>query len=227
MASKHPQARYNKHMNTSVSFFDTLKPLAGRALEQALNRVLALDPDTQAAISKLDQRRIHLALEAPAIALEISVDGNQLRVGPVQDGEADLGIRSTISGALSQLPFFRSGNGAPVGKVRINGDAELARQLQNLAKNFDPDWDKPFADAFGAIIGPQIAKALREAFRQGASIAKKFSKDGVDYLTEESRDVVGGAEQAAFNEDVDDLRDRAERVLARFERLKQSQEPNA
>ena len=214
-------------MNTSVSFFDSLKPLAGRALEQALNRVLALDPDTQAAISKLDQRRIQLALEAPAIALEISVDGNQLRVGPVQDGEADLGIRSTISGAFSQLPFFRSGNAAPVGKVRINGDAELARQLQSLAKNFDPDWDKPFVEVFGVVIGTQIAKVLREAFKQGTGIAKKFGKDGVDYLTEESRDVVGSAEQAAFNEDVDDLRDRTERVLARFEKLKQTQEPNA
>ncbi|HNV85189.1 MAG TPA: SCP2 sterol-binding domain-containing protein [Arenimonas sp.] len=214
-------------MNTSVSFFDSLKPLAGRALEQALNRVLALDPDTQAAISKLDQRRIQLALEAPAIALEISVDGNQLRVGPVQDGEADLGIRSTISGALSQLPFFRSSSAAPVGKVRINGDAELARQLQSLAKNFDPDWDKPFVEVFGVVIGTQIAKVLREAFKQGAGIAKKFGKDGVDYLTEESRDVVSSAEQAAFNEDVDDLRDRAERVLARFEKLKQTQEPNA
>ena len=203
-----------------------LKPLAGSALEQALNRVLALDPDTQAAISKLDGRRIQLALEAPAIALEISVEANKLRVGPVQDAEADLGIRSTISGALSQLPFFRSSNAAPVGKVRINGDAELARQLQSLAKNFDPDWDKPFAEAFGVVIGPQIAKALREAFKQGSGIAKKFTKDGVEFLTEESRDVVSGAEQAAFNEDVDDLRDRAERILARFEKLKQSQEPN-
>ena len=214
-------------MNSSVSFFESLKPLAGRALEQALNRVLALDPDTQAAIAKLDQRRIQLALEAPAIALEISVDGDQLRVGPVQDGEADLGIRSTISGALSQLPFFRSSNAAPVGKVRINGDAELARQLQNLAKNFDPDWDKPFAEVFGAVIGPQISKALREAFKQGVVVARKFGQDSVEFLTEESRDVVSAAEQAAFNEDVDDLRDRAERILARFEKLKQAREPDA
>ena len=95
-----------------------LKPLAGSALEQALNRVLALDPDTQAAISKLDGRRIQLALEAPAIALEISVEANKLRVGPVQDAEADLGIRSTISGALSQLPFFRSSSAAPTAPAR-------------------------------------------------------------------------------------------------------------
>ncbi|MBW8367723.1 MAG: hypothetical protein K0M70_07695, partial [Arenimonas sp.] len=30
----------------AASPFDALKPLAGRALEQALNRLVALDPDT-------------------------------------------------------------------------------------------------------------------------------------------------------------------------------------
>ena len=41
----------------------------------------------------------------------------------------------------------------------------------------------------------------------------------VDYLTEESRDLVGKAELSAFHDDVDDLRDRAERLAARYARL--------
>lgn len=206
-------------MNTSVSFFEMLKPLAGNALEQALNRVLALDPDTQAAIAKLDQRRIQLALEAPAIALEISVEGNTLRVGPVQEAEADLGIRSTISGALSQLPFFRSGNAAPVGKMRINGDAELARTVQKLGQGFDPDWDKPFADALGPIFGPQVARTMREAFRGATRVAGNIARDAAEFVTEESRDVVAKAELEAFHDDVDALRDQAERLIARVARL--------
>jgi ubiquinone biosynthesis protein UbiJ len=36
---------------------------AGRALEAALNRALALDPDTRAALGPLDGRRIQLAVE--------------------------------------------------------------------------------------------------------------------------------------------------------------------
>jgi ubiquinone biosynthesis protein UbiJ len=106
-----------------------------------------------------------------------------------------------------------------VGKVRINGDAELARTLQHLAQRFDPDWEKPFADLLGPIIGPQVARVLREAFQAGAGFARGFSRDAADYLTEESRDVVGRAELAAFHDDVDDLRDRAERLAARFARL--------
>jgi ubiquinone biosynthesis protein UbiJ len=202
----------------AASPFDALKPLAGRVLEQALNRLVALDPDTAAALMRLGGRRIGLALEAPPVALDITVDGGRLKVGPPTQ-EPDLGIRATLSGVLSQLPFLRRDDAPPVGKVRINGDADLARTLQQLAKRFDPDWEKPFADVFGPVLGPQIGRGLREALKAGAGFAKGFSRDAVDYLTEESRDLVGKAELAAFHDDVDQLRDRAERLAARLARL--------
>lgn len=202
----------------AASPFDALKPLAGRALERALNRIVALDPDTVAALDRLGGRRIGLALEAPPIALDISVDRGRLSVGPPRD-EPDLGIRATISGVLSQLPFLRAPGAPPVGKVRLNGDAELARTLQQLARRFDPDWDQPFADVLGPLIGPQVARVLREGLKAGAGFAGNVSRDTVEYLTEESRDLVGKAELAAFNDDVDDLRDRAERLAARVARL--------
>ena len=202
----------------SASPFDALKPLAGRALEQALNRLVALDPDTAQALQRLGGRRIGLALEAPPVALDITVTDGHLKVGPPTD-EPDLGIRATISGVLSQLPFLRTPGAPPVGKVRINGDAELARTVQHLAQRFDPDWDKPFADLLGPIIGPQVARVLREAFKAGTGFAQGFTRDTADYLTEESRDVIGKAELSAFHDDVDDLRDRAERLAARFARL--------
>lgn len=202
----------------AASPFEAFKPLAGRALEQGLNRLVALDPDTGAALRQLDGRRIGLALEAPPLALDIHVSDGRLRVGPPTT-EPDLGIRATISGVLSQLPFLRASGAPPVGKVRINGDAELARRLQHLARRFDPDWDKPFADILGPVIGPQVARGLREALAAGAGIARNLSRDAAEYVTEESRDVVGKAELAAFHDDVDELRDRAERLAARFSRL--------
>lgn len=202
----------------TASPFDALKPLAGRALELALNRLVALDPDTGAALAKLEGRRIGLALEAPPVALELAVVQGRLTVGPPQD-EPDLGVRATISGVLSQLPFLRPPGAPPVGKVRINGDAELARQLQRLAERFDPDWDKPFADLLGPVFGPQAARVLREALRTGAGVARGLSRDAVDYLVEERRDIVGKAELEAFHDDVDALRDRVERLAARLARL--------
>lgn len=197
----------------------SLKPLAGRALQSALNHLLALDPDTGAALARLDGQRIALTLEAPPLALEVRVDQGALRVGPVSEAEPDLGIRATLSGVLSQLPFLRRPGAVPAGKVRLNGDAELARTLQTLASQFDPDWQKPFADVFGPVLGPQVGNVVREALQSGLRAAKTLGRDAVEYLTEETRDLVGKAEQAAFHDDVDALRDDVERLQARIGRM--------
>jgi ubiquinone biosynthesis protein UbiJ len=204
------------------SAFDALKPLAGRALETALNRILALDPDTQSALQALDGRRVQLALDAPPLALQLTVSGGRFVVGPVPRDvadEPDLAVHSTLVGLLSQLPFLKSeaaqASTAKVGKLRIAGDAELARQLQKLADGFDPDWAKPFADVFGDVIGVQIANALRGALRFGRDSADTFARNSAEFLTEESRDVPARAELDAFHDDVDALRDRVERLAAK------------
>ncbi|MFB5207477.1 hypothetical protein ABGA94_16900, partial [Stenotrophomonas sp. 3diitr2024] len=46
-------------------------------------------------------------------------------------------------------------------RVRVAGDAELARRLQQLAKGFDPDWQQPFVSVFGEVLGVQVANTLR------------------------------------------------------------------
>lgn len=199
---------------------DSLKPLAGRALEASLNRALALDPDTREALKPLDGRNIELSLEAPALALRISVIGERLEVGPVQsEQEPDLAVRGTLGGLLAQLPFLRKDNAAPVGRVRVSGDAELARRLQTLAERFDPDWQRPFVSVFGEIVGVQIANAARGALRQLRSAGENLAQNAAEFVTEESRDVVGRAELNAFHDDVDALRDDVERLQAKVARL--------
>lgn len=212
----------------SATPFDLLKPFAGRALETALNRALALDPDTRAALAPLEGRRIQLSLESPPLAMEIRVGGGELQVGPVNEiHEADLAVRSSLGGLLSQLPFLRRDHGAPVGKVRISGDAELARRLQQLADRFDPDWQQPFTAVFGEVIGVQVAQAARAALRQARDGAQRLAETTAEFLTEESRDVVGRAELNAFHDDVDSVRDGVERLAARVQRLLASRGANA
>jgi ubiquinone biosynthesis protein UbiJ len=60
---------------------------------------------------------------------------------------------------------------------------------------------------------------LRDGLRAGSGVAKNLARDAADFLTEESRDAVGRAELSAFLDDVDAVRDRAERLLARAARL--------
>lgn len=206
---------------------DFIKPIAGRAIEAALNRLVALDPETRDELAALEGRRIGLAMEAPALAMEIVVRDGRLVVGPPDPGsEADLAVRGTLGGLLSQLPFLRPASGGGVGKVRISGDAELARRLQKLAERFDPDWNLPFTNLLGDVLGVQVASALRAAFRAGRDGAAQLARHGAEYLTEESRDVIGRAELEAHLDDVDALRDRVERLHARMQHLHRKLSPD-
>lgn len=206
-----------------ASPFDALKPLAGRALESALNRALALDDDTRAAIAALHGRSVALHLAAPAIAMRLTVDGDGLRVGPANTGlAADLSVRSTLGGLLAQVPgLLGSGRqgAAPAGRLRIEGDAELAQQLQRLASRFDPDWQQPFTAVLGDVLGVQVANAVAGALRQARAAGTDLAGTAAEYVVEESRDVVGRDELDAFHDDVDALRDDVERIAARVARL--------
>ena len=203
--------------------FDSLKPLAGRALEAALNRAVALDPDSRDALQELEGQRISLTLEAPALALQISVHERRLQVGPVDpQQEPELAVRGSLSALLGQLPWManaRRGQSEATGRLRVAGDAELARRLQQLASRFDPDWQQPFVAVFGEVLGVQMANAVRDAlcrFRQGAT---DLAGNVAEFITEESRDVVPQAELEAFHDDVDVVHDDVERLAARIARL--------
>ncbi|MGY3266215.1 ubiquinone biosynthesis accessory factor UbiJ [Lysobacter sp. HA35] len=199
---------------------DTLKPLAGRALEAALNRALALDPDTRDSLRPLDGRRLVVRLATPQVALQITVNGERLRVGPVDEGaEPDLSVRATIGGLIAQLPFMRRDDAPAVGAMRIEGDADLARRLQRLAERFDPDWQQPFVAAFGDIIGVQVANVFASTLRSAKTAAEVLATNAADYVQHETQDVVGRDELGAFYDDIDTLRDDVERVAARVARM--------
>ncbi|MBP6750270.1 MAG: SCP2 sterol-binding domain-containing protein [Xanthomonadaceae bacterium] len=212
------------------------KPLAGRALEATLNRALALDPETRDGLRPLDGRSVVLSLDPPGeegapLALRLTVAQDRLNVGPVDvEATPDLAVRGTFAGALSfgmqtLLPKLLGGrdddkdDAVPVGRMRIEGDADLARRLQRLAERFDPDWRQPFAAVFGDVIGVQIANGVAAALKQARAGGRSFAESTAEYLTEESRDVVPRAELDAFYDDVDALRDDVARLAARVARL--------
>lgn len=202
---------------------DALKPLAGRALEGALNRALALDPETRAALRGLDGRSVALHLAAPELALQVRVAGERLEVGPLVDGAPDLAVRTSFAGLLALVARRLGAEQAPpIGQLRIEGDAELARRLQRLAERFDPDWQLPFAAAFGDALGAQLADALADGLRQARETAGALAAQAADYLTAQSRDVVAREELTAFHDAVDTLRDDVERLAVRIARMRGS-----
>ncbi len=194
----------------------------GRALEAALNRAVALDDETQQRLKALNGRAIAIDFSGVGVAMRIAVENDRLQVGPAFAADADLKLRASPASFLA-MAFRRSESTAlPAGKVEISGDAELARRIEKLARNFQPDIEEAFTRVFGDVIGYQIAQAFKRAFDWSRESAKNLLQDSADFLRDESRDLVAPAEMEQFLDEVDTLRDDTDRLEARIARLRQN-----
>lgn len=209
-------------MNSPLSFLNSFKPLAGKGLEIALNRALALDAEAQERVKGWDGRKIAFKLANPPLALQVTVADGKLRVGKYDDTiEHDLAIDSNLTGLVSQSPLMRDASNKLNGRLRISGDAELAREVQSLMATFDPDMQLPFVKLFGDVLGVQVAQVAEGAVNHLKDAGKSFAETSALYFTEESKDIIPKVELSKFNDDVDILRDDVERIAYRIRKLSQ------
>ena len=190
----------------------------GRLLEAALNRALALDLPTRERLGTLEGRRIGIELRGANLALALSVREGRLHVGPHWEAPGDLNLRAS-PGSLLAFALRRGDSTLPPGKVDISGDAELARSMEKLLRDFQPDVEEAFAQTFGDVLGVPLARGLRQAFNFVRESAQALTQDTAEFLREESRDLIAPAEMEQFLDDVDGLRERADRLDARVQRL--------
>lgn len=212
-------------MSEPATRANPLLVFGGQALEFALNRAVALDPDLPAQLQSLEGRSIELELAAPRLAARIDVVGARLRVGPaLPQQEPDLSLKATLGAVLSRV-LPGAATTAP-GRMKIAGDIELAQALQRISQHYSPDLEAALSARLGDVMGVQVAKALKAALEGIRRSSREFAEAGADYLRDEAGVLVGRSELDAFCEDVDTLRDGVERSERRLQRLRQKLGPD-
>ncbi len=189
---------------------------------QALAKLLALDRALKPKLDALDGRSLKVELGALHFAVVLS--NGSLRLSPVALDEADstqfdLEVKTQLQSVL-QMAFERiSGQkSTQIGRLHVSGDAEFAKLLQEALRDYQPDLDQPFSDVFGDVIGFQLARGMRNAASFAVQRGKRLAETVRDYALDEARIVVSQTEIEQFCEQVDDVRDRAERVEVRVQR---------
>ena len=191
--------------------------ILGRALETALDRIVDLDPDTRERLAALDGRAITIDFRGTLPSMRMAVDGGRLRIGPAFAGDSALKVTATPASFLSMA--LARGKETTPGRIDISGDAELARRLEQIATGFAPDFDEAFARVFGDVLGFQIARGVRRALEWSGRSARALAMDAAEFLTEEGRDLVAKPELEQFLDDIDTLREQADRFEARLRRI--------
>jgi ubiquinone biosynthesis protein UbiJ len=167
----------------------------------------------------LEGRRIGVDLRGTGLALAISVVDGKLVVGPHWDKSGDLNLRAAPASLLAFALRRGDDDAVAPGKVEISGDADLARRMEKLLRGYRPDIEEAFAQTFGDIVGVPLARALQRALAYARESTHAAAQDTAEFLREESRDLVAPAEMETFLDDVDALRERAERLEARVKHL--------
>ncbi len=194
----------------------TVRDLALEGLEQALNRVLALDPDAMQRLAALHGRQIRVELRGLGIALNFvpGHDGRLQLLGNIE-GEPDC----TLNG--SPIDLMRASDSAEgpaqlfAGHVRIDGDLGTAQRFSEALAGVDIDWEEQLSRLTGDIAAHEIGRGVRAARAEGQRIGRGLRDNLSEYLTEESRLLPHRFEVEDFLDGVDRLRDDVERLAAR------------
>ena len=191
-------------------------------IEATGNQLLEFDPDTQVRLAQL---------KGKVFKLELSVVDREIYLIP---GELGIEIKEEWSDHVditlrgSPLAFVQFGlkqkgvdNQAFVDKrVSIEGDAELAQDLQKIIHQLDIDFEELLARYVGDIAAHEIGRGARMLRVWARDAAKSIRQDIQEYMVEESRILAPEWRVAEFNEQADTLRADVERLDQRIQRLR-------
>ncbi len=191
-------------------------PLLGGA-EALINRLLAQDPHSLNALTALGGSLLvrHAELDWDVGIFPASHGIVLAEPDPQPRARVELQTRAVL--ALLREPR----GGRAVAGMQIAGDAEYLQKFAEIFQNLHTDLAAFLEPWFGAQAVP-LAQGLGRARQFLQRAFGQLEQSGVEFLAEESRDLVPAAELEDWMHEVDELSMAVDRAQARLGRLEQS-----
>ena len=169
----------------------------------ALNAYLKLAPDTMAEMSELSGKVIHLQLKSTPFKCYLIPNHDYVTIDANYIGQVD----TLIEGSLFSFARFDG--------LTITGDSLVAQKLAKIFTTHDIDWEEHFSHYVGDIAAHQLASFIHQLKDYGLRTAERIENNISDYIQEEIRVSPPSEEVSDFIQQVDTLRDDAERLFAK------------
>lgn len=189
------------------------------AAEAGLNRVLRMDATALPRLAPLAGRVIAVDCTAPALQLFLLPSADGLRLAGHWEGEVDCRLQAPAS-SLLRLALSQDKTGVLHSPdVELDGDSALLLELAGILQDLELDWEYEVQRWLGPVATPLLAGHLRLRARWAGHGLDSLKQSLADYLSEESRTLVGRQEGEARFAELDRLKLALDRLEARVERL--------
>jgi len=194
--------------------------MIGRAAAAAVNHVMAQEGWPLERLRPFAGRTALFRLPPFEVALTVTEGG--------QVAEAPAGAAPDSSFTLTPPLLARIAAGDPDAHqaVAVAGDSALAEAIFAVSKNLRWDAEEDLSRVVGDVAAHRLAGAGRSFLRWQAQAALSLAQAFSEYWTEERPLIARSRDVADFVADVDRLRNDAERLEKRIEKLSRLNKPN-
>ena len=199
--------------------------LAG--VELGLNRVLALDSTALPRLARLSGQVIAVDCTAPALQLFILPSGEGLQLAGQWAGEADCRLRAPATSLLRLATGQDKTAVLHSPEVELDGDSAALLELAGILQDLELDWEYELSRWLGPVASQLLGSHIRSRASWTSQTLDSLRLNLADYLSEESRSLVGQREADARFAELDRLKLDLDRLDARIERLIQPHKPTA
>ncbi|MDY7567619.1 SCP2 sterol-binding domain-containing protein [Pseudomonas sp. RTC3] len=189
------------------------------SVELGINRVLRMDSTALPRLERLAGKMIAVDCRNPAFQLFILPSDEGLLLAAHWAAEADCTLRAPAS-SLLRLALSQDKTAVLHGpEVELEGDSAVLLELVGVLQDLELDWEYELSRWLGPVASPLLGGQLRSSARWTRDSLTNLTHNLADYLSEESRTLVGQREAEARFAELDQTRLDLERLEARFERL--------
>jgi ubiquinone biosynthesis protein UbiJ len=196
------------------------------SVEHGINRVLRMDSTALPRLERLTGKVIAVDCRNPALQLFILPSDDGLLLAAHWEAEADCTLRAPAS-SLLRLALSQDKTAVLHGPdVELEGDSTVLLELVGVLQDLELDWEYELSRWLGPVASPLLGGHLRNSARWTSDSVANLTRNLADYLSEESRTLVGQREAEARFAEIDQTKQDLERLEARFERLTLSLKPS-
>ncbi|MFT4862200.1 MAG: ubiquinone biosynthesis protein UbiJ [Pseudohongiellaceae bacterium] len=203
------------------------KPLLTSAVtwpfERLINSVIRSDQHAVSNLRQFQGKQIEIETVSPQFNLCIVFIDSEVRLSPFSSQElvslSDAKVGGDASTLLGLLTAKTEDRPLANPRLTISGDAQLVQSAFKLLHSLDMRWDDWLSSFVGSVATHSLKTSADDIKRWSEDSAKAFKHDVDQYLKQETNILPCATHIEEFQERLEALRLRIDRVTARAQRL--------